>query len=99
MHSGCNHACSSKSSTKQTLVASRPLSGGTNVCPLDACLVVSQIRSIGKGQIDASVRIKDVTYLRDKLFAALKVPKAFMGYEKDLTGKATLAAVWMWMCI
>lgn len=34
----------------------------------------------------------DVDYLRDKLFAALKVPKAFMGYEKDLTGKATLAA-------
>ena len=36
--------------------------------------------------------IADVTYLRDKLFAALKVPKAYMGYEKDLTGKATLAA-------
>jgi hypothetical protein len=36
--------------------------------------------------------IKDVEYLRDKLFAALKVPKAFMGYEKDLTGKSTLAA-------
>jgi hypothetical protein len=36
--------------------------------------------------------IDDVVYLRDKLFAALKVPKAFMGYEKDLTGKATLAA-------
>ena len=36
--------------------------------------------------------IKDVEYLREKLFAALKVPKAFMGYEKDLTGKATLAA-------
>jgi hypothetical protein len=36
--------------------------------------------------------IEDVIYLRDKLFAALKVPKAFMGYEKDLTGKATLAA-------
>ena len=28
--------------------------------------------------------IEDVTYLRDKLFAALRVPKAFMGYEKDL---------------
>ena len=28
--------------------------------------------------------IKDVEYLRDKMFAALKVPKAFMGYEKDL---------------
>jgi len=36
--------------------------------------------------------IDDVAYLRDKLFAALKIPKAFMGYEKDLTGKATLAA-------
>jgi hypothetical protein len=36
--------------------------------------------------------IKDVEYLRDKLFAALKIPKAFMGYDKDLSGKATLAA-------
>jgi len=36
--------------------------------------------------------IQDINYLRDKLFAALKVPKAFFGYEKDLTGKATLAA-------
>jgi hypothetical protein len=36
--------------------------------------------------------IEDVSYLRDKLFAALRVPKAFMGYEKDLTGKATLAS-------
>ena len=36
--------------------------------------------------------IQDVAYLRDKLFAALKVPKAFMGYDKDLQGKATLAA-------
>ena len=36
--------------------------------------------------------ITDVEYLRDKLFAALKVPKAFLGYEKDLSGKATLAA-------
>ena len=36
--------------------------------------------------------ITDVEYLRDKLFAALKVPKAFLGYEADLEGKATLAA-------
>jgi hypothetical protein len=36
--------------------------------------------------------IEDVDYLRDKLFAALRIPKAFLGYEKDLTGKATLAA-------
>jgi hypothetical protein len=36
--------------------------------------------------------IEDVNYFKEKLFAALKIPKAFMGYEKDLTGKATLAA-------
>ena len=36
--------------------------------------------------------IQDVEYLREKLFAALKVPKAFMGYDADLSGKATLAA-------
>jgi hypothetical protein len=47
------------------------------------------IENLGGLQYDG---IADVTYLRDKLFAALKVPKAFMGYEKDLTGKATLAA-------
>lgn len=34
----------------------------------------------------------DVEYLRDKMFAALKVPKAYFGYEGDLQGKATLAA-------
>ena len=36
--------------------------------------------------------IEDVEYLRDKLFAALKVPKAFMGYDENTDGKATLAA-------
>jgi hypothetical protein len=36
--------------------------------------------------------IEDVVYLRDKLFAALKVPKAFMGYDENTDGKATLAA-------
>ena len=36
--------------------------------------------------------IADVEYLRDKLFAALKVPKAFMGYDENTEGKATLAA-------
>ena len=36
--------------------------------------------------------ITDVVYLRDKLFAALKVPKAFMGYDENTEGKATLAA-------
>jgi len=36
--------------------------------------------------------IQDVEYLRDKLFAALKVPKAFLGYDENVEGKATLAA-------
>ena len=36
--------------------------------------------------------IKDVEYLRDKLFAALKIPKAFLGYDENIEGKATLAA-------
>jgi hypothetical protein len=36
--------------------------------------------------------IDDVHFLRDEMLAALKVPKAFFGFEKDLTGKATLAA-------
>ena len=35
---------------------------------------------------------QDIQYLREKLFAALKVPKAYFGFEGDLQGKATLAA-------
>jgi len=36
--------------------------------------------------------IDDVAFLRDEMLAALKVPKAYFGFEKDLQGKATLAA-------
>jgi len=36
--------------------------------------------------------IQDVEYLRNKLFAALKIPKAFLGYDENTDGKATLAA-------
>jgi hypothetical protein len=36
--------------------------------------------------------IDDIEYLRNKMMAALKVPKAFIGYEEGLSGKATLAA-------
>ena len=35
--------------------------------------------------------IQDVEYLRGKLFAALKIPKAFLGYEEGVEGKSTLA--------
>ena len=36
--------------------------------------------------------IEDIEYLLRKLMAAFKVPKSFMGYEEDTSGKATLAA-------
>jgi len=36
--------------------------------------------------------IEDIEYLRNKLMAAFKVPKSFLGYEEDTNGKATLAA-------
>jgi hypothetical protein len=36
--------------------------------------------------------IDDINYLKGKLMAALKIPKAHLGYEEDINGKATLAA-------
>lgn len=35
--------------------------------------------------------IDDVNYFQDKIFAALKVPKAYLTFEEDLGGKGTLA--------
>lgn len=37
-------------------------------------------------------QIEDIEYLRNKLHAALKIPKAFLGYDEGVEGKATLAA-------
>ena len=36
---------------------------------------------------------EDLNYLKNKLMAALKIPKAFLGYSEDTNGKATLAAM------
>ena len=36
--------------------------------------------------------ITDIRYYQEKLFAALKIPKAYMGFEEQLSGKATLSA-------
>jgi hypothetical protein len=36
--------------------------------------------------------IDDIEYLKSKLFAALKIPKAYLGYDENVNGKATLAA-------
>ena len=49
----------------------------------------TKIDTLGGLQYDG---ITDVTYLRDKLFAALRIPKAFLGYDENVQGKATLAA-------
>ena len=36
--------------------------------------------------------IEDIEYLKNKMMAALKVPRAFLGYEEAVGSKATLAA-------
>jgi len=35
--------------------------------------------------------IDDINYLKGKLMAALQIPKVYLGYEEDISGKATLA--------
>jgi hypothetical protein len=37
--------------------------------------------------------IDDINYLKGKMMASLKIPKAYLGYEEDTNGKATLAAM------
>jgi hypothetical protein len=49
----------------------------------------TQIDSLGGLQYTA---IEDIDYLKNKLFAALKIPKAYLGYDENVNGKATLAA-------
>jgi predicted small metal-binding protein len=36
--------------------------------------------------------IDDLEYIKTKMMAALKIPKAFLGYEEGISGKATLAS-------
>jgi hypothetical protein len=36
--------------------------------------------------------IEDIEYLKNRMLAALKIPKAFLGYEESISGKTTLAA-------
>jgi hypothetical protein len=35
----------------------------------------------------------DINYLKNKMMASLKIPKAYLGYEEDTNGKATLASM------
>jgi hypothetical protein len=38
------------------------------------------------------VATEDLEYFRNKLFSALKVPKAYLGYEEAISGRGTLSA-------
>ena len=49
----------------------------------------TQIESLGGLEYTA---IDDIDYLKNKMFAALKIPKAYLGYDENVNGKATLAA-------
>lgn len=49
----------------------------------------TKIDTLAGGQNTAA--IEDVEYIQKKLFAALKVPKAYLGYDEDIGSKATLA--------
>jgi len=50
----------------------------------------TQIETLAGLQYQA---IEDVEYLKSKIFAALKVPKAYLGFDESLEGKATLATL------
>ena len=50
----------------------------------------TSIESLAGLQYDS---IQDIEYLKSKIFAALKVPKPYLGYDESIEGKATLAAL------
>ena len=49
----------------------------------------TQIESLAGLTYEAT---EDIEYLRNKMMASLKIPKAFLGYDETTEGKATLAA-------
>ena len=49
----------------------------------------TRIENLGSMTYDGT---DDIEYIKNKMMAALKIPKAFLGYEEGITGKATLAA-------
>jgi len=49
----------------------------------------TRIDTLAGGQ--NATAIEDVEYVQKKLFAALKIPKAYLGYDEDIGSKATLA--------
>lgn len=49
----------------------------------------SQIDTLSGGQFTGD--IEDVQYIQSKMFAAIKIPRAYLGYEDQIGSKATLA--------
>jgi hypothetical protein len=49
----------------------------------------TKIETLAGGQNAAA--IEDVQYIQKKLFASLKIPRAYLGYDEMLSSKATLA--------
>jgi hypothetical protein len=49
----------------------------------------TKIDTLAGGQNTAAV--EDVQYIQKKLFAALKIPKAYLGYDESIGSKATLS--------
>jgi hypothetical protein len=49
----------------------------------------TKIDTLAGGQNAAAV--EDVQYIQKKLFSALKIPKAYLGYDEEIGAKATLA--------
>jgi len=50
----------------------------------------TKIDTLAGGQNTAAV--EDVAYIQKKLFAALKIPKAYLSYDEGVSSKATLAS-------
>jgi hypothetical protein len=57
--------------------------------PVRGGVTGTKIDTLAGGQNTAA--IEDVQYIQKKLFAALKIPKAYLGYDEDVGSKATLA--------
>jgi len=49
----------------------------------------SRIETLPGGQFTGD--IDDLIYIQNKLFAALKIPKSYLGYEQDINAKSTLS--------
>ncbi len=49
----------------------------------------SDVTTLPGGQFTGD--IEDLKYIQNKLFAALKIPKSYLGYEEDINAKSTLS--------